>query len=269
MTNHEESSTSCCCPPGSWDRPLGLECVSINNKEGSPPQPQGKIIHLGSDLNCYYCPPPQKDSKLAVIVFHDVWGHIPRLKSICDTISEQGNFHTLAPDCFRGRTKDDVEDTMSWLKSHPYENHIANDISLCMEFLKSTKGVEYFGALGFCWGGWVIAKSASVGVPWTVGVSPHPSTRIEKLLFGRDEEEMLHKVHMPFLLLPAGNDPENLKPGSSVVQKLEGNGGRSVLFDKMIHGWTTRSDLTDPQIKDDVEKALSISSAFLIEHLKC
>jgi dienelactone hydrolase len=253
------SNDSPCCPPGSWEGPLDVK---------GPSPAKGDKIKLGEDLTVYYTAPPSGvSSKLGVVVFHDVWGHLPRTLSICDVIAEQGGFHVVAPDCFRGKTKDDVDDVLAWLKSHPYEDNIANDIDLCLEHLQS-KGVEQFGAMGFCWGGWVIAKSSSVGVPWKVGVSPHPSTAIEKRVFGRDEEAMLDRVSMPFLVLPGGNDPDNLKPGHPQVQKLESKGGKSILFENMVHGWTTRSDLTDPTIKAAVEKALVLSLEFLKEHLQ-
>jgi len=119
----------------------------------------------------------------------------------------------------------------------------------------------------FCWGGWVIAKSAAAGVPWKVGVSPHPSTGIEARVFGRDETDMMDKVNMPFLLMPAGNDPPSLKPGHPTVEKLEKLGGQSIEFPDMVHGWTTRSDLTDSNTKCQVEKALSLTLQFLKKHL--
>jgi hypothetical protein len=34
-----------------------------------------------------------------------------------------------------------------------------------------------------------------------------------KKKLGRDEQAMMDKVEMPVLLMPAGNDPENLKEG--------------------------------------------------------
>ena len=44
---------------------------------------------------------------------------------------------------------------------------------------------------------------------------------------------MLGKINFPFLLLPAGNDPDYLKPGSDIVKQLEEKGGTSLPFEKM------------------------------------
>jgi len=40
-----------------------------------------------------------------------------------------------------------------------------------------------------------------------------PLPTFEKIQTGRDEQAMMDKVEMPVLLMPAGNDPENLKEG--------------------------------------------------------
>ena len=105
-------------------------------------------------------------------------------------------------------------------------------------------------------------------MPWKVGVSPHPSTSIEQRVFGRNEGEMLSSVNMPFLLLPAGNDSDTVKPGHPWVRNLEEKGGQSILFEDMVHGWTTRSDLSNDSIRQQVEKALSLSLDFLRRHLE-
>ena len=249
-----------CCPPDSWEGPLNVD---------GPSKARGMSSTLGQDLPVYYTPPTDPASKLAVVVFEDVWGHTPRFLSICDALAEKGGFHVIAPDCLRGKSKADIadQDMLAWLQQYPYDDLLSKDIDDCFKFLKS-KGVESFGALGFCWGGWAIAKSSAMGVPWKAGVSPHPSTGIEKRVFGRDEEEMLRKVAMPFCLLPAGNDAEHLKPGSDVVKELEKKGGKSVLFENMLHGWTTRSDLSNATVKKDTEEALSIALDFLVKHVR-
>jgi len=46
---------------------------------------------------------------------------------------------------------------------------------------------------------------------------------------------------MPVLLLPAGDDPDNVKPGGEVASLVEGKGGASVVFPEMKHGWYTHA----------------------------
>ena len=44
-------------------------------------------------------------------------------------------------------------------------------------------------------------------------------------------------LQMPVLLMPAGDDPDNVKPGGDVASLVEGKGGASVVFPDMKHGW--------------------------------
>ena len=56
---------------------------------------------------------------------------------------------------------------------------------------------------------------------------------------------------MPILLMPAGNDPEALLPGGELAALVEANGGRSVPFPDMLHGWASRGDLQAPDVARD------------------
>lgn len=178
------------------------------------------------------------------------------------------------PDCFRGETKESNSDIVKWLKKYPIEI-VMKDIKSCQKHIEmkycnsdrnhNGEAFEY-SSIGFCWGGWAIAKSKAEGMNWKCAVSPHPSTKIENVIFGNDEKIMLDKIDMPFLLLPAGNDRENLKPGSKEVEKLKQYGGKSILFEKMIHGWVTRGDLNEANVQENVEKALMLSLEFINEH---
>ncbi len=193
------------------------------------------------------------------------------MKYICDTFAGEG-YHVLMPDCFRGETRDTNTDIISWLKKYPSEV-IMEDILSCFDYFKTKVGMtdddiqQSVGAIGFCWGGWAIAKSASEGISWKCAVSPHPSTKIEGFIFGDDEIAMMNKVKIPFMLLPAGDDTDVVKPGSEVVKELEKYGGKSYLFDKMNHGWVSRGDLTRDDIKEDAEKALTLAVNFFNQHL--
>lgn len=175
------------------------------------------------------------------------------------------------PDCFRGETFETNPDIVKWLKKYPIEG-VMKDIKLCQQYIEMKYDADdvrfEYSSIGFCWGGWAIAKSKAEGIDWKCAVSPHPSTKIESVIFGNDERIMLDKIDMPFLLLPAGNDMDNLKPGSKEVETLTQYGGKSILFEKMIHGWVTRGDLNETDVKENVEKALMVSLEFINEHNK-
>lgn len=193
-----------------------------------------------------------------------------RLKAICDKLAEHG-YHVIMPDCHRGDTASKNPNIRAWLQKYT-SDIVFKDIEASIQYLEKKGMVEKdkkasIGAIGFCWGAWAIAKSNEEGMNWKCAVSPHPSMKIESFVFGRDEESMISQIQMPFLLLPAGDDPANLKPGSKTVEEIEKYGGKSVLFERMNHGWVTRGDTDNPEVKEDGEKALVLAVDFFNQHM--
>lgn len=178
------------------------------------------------------------------------------------------------PDCFRGETIETIPDLPTLVKRSPIDV-VMKDANACTEFLKSKSDAEsgedssklLIGSIGFCFGGWAIARSTAEGFSWDCAVSPHPATKLEAFVFGNDEAAMFEKVKIPFLLLPAGDDLDNIKPGSDIVKELAKSGGESVLFERMAHGWVTRGDLKQSDVKEDADKALSLSLDFFNKHM--
>merc|ERR1712060_885150 len=104
------------------------------------------------------------------------------------------------------------------------------------------------------------------GLPFKCGVGPHPSTKLEGV-FGGDEQAMMEKVNMPMLLMPAGNDPDNLKEGGALAEDVAKKGGKSVTFPEMSHGWVARGDLNDATVARDVKAAMELAVPFFKEKL--
>lgn len=252
-----EPSESSCCPPGSI---------------GAPPQftedPKGTFVTLGStNTPCYYAAPPA-ESSFGILMYPDVWGFQSRSTRIADWLSQEGNFHVLLCDCFHGETKADHPDLAKWLGGFPYDEKVGKDTQTAVEFLNNEKKVTEIGVMGFCWGAWAIGKSFQAGFPWKVAVAAHPSFNVEKFVHGGDDVALMQGIGCPTLLMPASNDLPYTKPGSSEFQVLQDRGGRSVVFEDMLHGWTTRGDMNDPNVKRDVEAALMEALQFFKSHLK-
>mmetsp|Transcript_7122 Transcript_7122/g.10209 ORF Transcript_7122/g.10209 Transcript_7122/m.10209 type:complete len:271 (+) Transcript_7122:128-940(+) len=268
-------SSPSCCPETAWDKPtdsIEFEFDSVRYI------PKGQSMTIGRyHTPVYFVKPPISDmttpvnneDKKAMIIFTDVFGITERMKFISDELARLGKYHVIIPDSFRGKTMDSESDLVTWLRSVPYQPVVSQDIDSCMEYLRKEMEIEGelpVGSVGFCWGGWAIAKSASEGVSWRCAVSPHPSTKIEKFIFDSNEDLMLEKTKMPFLLLPAGDDMENLKPGGNLAALVEEKGGGSILFDEMKHGWVTRGDLNMPHVKRDYMKALHLILKFFADN---
>ena len=62
---------------------------------------------------------------------------------------------------------------------------------------------------------------------------------------------------MPVLLMPAGNDADLVKPDGEGATAIRKSGGESVLFADMLHGWVSRGDLNEPNVKRDTESAMA------------
>lgn len=228
-----------CCPPGSWPACQAPEAYQANGSEGKIGELP--IYHVGS-------------GEKAVLILPDIFGWAQnkgRFFGIADTLAAQG-FQVLLSDPFHGDTAAG-KDIMPWITSHPYDGSVGKDIEACVKFLQD-KGCTSVGVVGFCWGVWALCKAASVGVPFKCGVGAHPSTRLEGMFGGEGaEQSMIEKVTMPVLLLPAGNDPDNLKEGGAVSKALESKGGSCITFPDMTHGWLCRGDLSDATVARDVE----------------
>lgn len=149
----------------------------------------------------------------------------------------------------------------AFLMKHTWET-LEPKIDESIGILKS-KGATKFAAVGFCWGSYVIFKLSATG-KISAGASCHPSTRIGPLLFEEAEEDLARAVKCPQLLLPAGNDPENLKEGGELVNIVRGKGLQCVTteYPDMVHGWVIRGDASIENVKRDVRKAVDEVTAF-------
>jgi dienelactone hydrolase len=274
-----------CCPPGSIGAPPG-PAPTFDDQH----QPKGTFVTVPDTLMpCYYVAPSSASESAsaasyagntkAMILFPDVWGFQSRILLIADWLAQHASCHVLVIDFFRGETKDDHADMKAWFEGIPYEPTIARDLASCIDYLQTKHGITDFGAMGFCWGGWAIAKTcqasslssatAAVVPSWKVVVSPHPSFKIEPWVFGGDDVQLMQSMTCPVLLMPAGNDPPYTQPDSAEFQAMPNKkSSKSIHFQDMSHGWTTRGDLTDdPKLKRDVDAALQASLDFIQTHL--
>jgi len=273
MINNSESA---CCPKGSWGKLPSIEDESY--------KPKGEEVTLNNNeksLPVYYVSSGSSSGKV-LMVFTDVFGFSSRVKGFCDKLSSELQCTIIMPDILRGKTaegKNEMEALFEWLREYPYDGLIQGDIDACIDFLSSKKlfsATSSIGFVGFCWGAWVVTKALATASTndddnWMksvkCGVGLHPSTHVEKNVFKGDEEKMFSDVSFPFLLCTAGNDPENLKKGSTVVTHLESKGGKSKDYPDMVHGWTSRGDFSVENVIRDADDALQEASDFFLEKM--
>lgn len=87
------------------------------------------------------------------------------------------------------------------------------------------------------------------------------------MIYGGNGVELMSKVQIPLLLLPAGNDPDTYRPGGAFFEALSaaapGSETAATEFAAMTHGWVTRGDLSKPEVREAVELAYTKIFAFI------
>lgn len=248
-----------CCPSGSWPALV----------EDSKRELLGAERKLESGLNIYEC---KNDSKQGIVVIYDVHGFSGgRIKGVVDQFGKAG-FYAVMPDVYGDSAG--VNDFggfgspggKAFLEGHDWKS-LAPKLDEVYAEMKAN-GVESIGIIGFCWGAWVVFHASSTGKV-NAGVSCHPSVRVGPLLYGEQETALAQAVTVPQCLMPASNDPANLKTGGELVNIINGN---DVLcetheYADMMHGWVPRGDASQPLVAEKVEHALTRATLFFRAHL--
>ncbi|GMH71657.1 hypothetical protein TrLO_g15413 [Triparma laevis f. longispina] len=241
-----------CCPPDA-------------HPYAQPPEgysPRGVEKTLGSDLKVYVSSPPSSPTA-AILVLPEVFGWSGRLKGICDSFASYG-YLAIMPDCHRGDTALGKPDIPKWVAEVDYDV-VGKDLEDIRSYLSSLE-ITSISSIGFCWGAWAWAKAASSNFNFKCCIGPHPSIKLEHFAFNRSIVEMCEKITCPVLLIPGSNDQDEVKPGGEFAAIFEAKGGKSVLFEDQLHGWMSRGDVNDPEIKAGVEKGMELALEFLKEH---
>jgi len=257
MSSTAAAAETGCCPPGSLP-----ELVASH-------EPQGKEIQLpGSDMQLYIT--GQGDQ--VVLHYYDIFGMKGgRTKFLCDQLAKEG-YLVVIPDIYRGDSCEGKPMTpevlLPFVKQFTPEM-VVMDTKATIEYLKSEYKATKFAATGTCWGSWAIFHCCAQGVPLQCAVNFHPSIRLEDMI-GGSATELSKKVKVPQLMLPAGNDPDNIKPGGEIIKLLESNGVPVEVkeYPNQVHGYMARADLKDTESVKDVEDAMKRACSFLKKYLE-
>ena len=167
---------------------------------------------------------------MVILAFSDVFGYYSgRHRRICDQMAEAvPNSLVCMPDLFHGEPIcPDFAVSSSWaglrLKLHMPKaayriryrygwGTIGPQIQKLADSLKALHAeVPMFG-YGFCFGGWVVAKTSTTGV-FKGAVGFHPSLLVGKLQcspHGQNEVDLGKEVRCPQLMIPASNDDKHV-----------------------------------------------------------
>lgn len=257
--NHKKNKAQqSCCPPKSY----GSLACNYSSK--------GVVSSIG-DLPVYVV----GQGKRAVIFGYDIYGfNGGRTRFVCDQLAEMG-FLVILPDFFRGecwsaeREAKEPESKGPWIKSMSHPGAIQNDLDKVFRYLEQLE-IFSVGVVGTCFGGYVGFLAATTDkVKAVVGI--HSSIRIFNF-HGSNEIAAASKVTCPQMLLQAGNDPTNTKPGGEVEAALASNSLalNSVIreFKDMTHGWMIRGDLSNGAVERDTKETMSLTNEFLNKYVQ-
>jgi len=253
---------------------------------------QGREVLLG-DLPAYIA--GDLDSNTAVVVAYDIYGFTGnRTRAICDELAQAGHLVVL-PDFFRGerwtaqREAEEQASKPQWIKARSAPDNIivafANQV---WPFLTRAHASRRVGLLGFCWGGYASFLLAGLTYPshltsnadggehgeraLACAVGVHSALRLFNAnVQGSDAVSACRVLRCPALLMQAGNDPAESKPGAechrALLESIRGSDCAVEEFPEMLHGWVPRGDLADPAVSRDVAKAMARIKTFLSTHL--
>ena len=245
----------CCCPPNSLPK---YDFESAN---------KGTVSKIG-DVDVYIV----GDSPKVFIFCYDIFGFTGgRTRQVCDQISSFG-FTVVLADILKGdiwaEAKPFGPELYQWLSTLKYEPIEEYLLKTLIPYLQNN-GKKEFAVGGTCFGAWVGLKLLAASDLVKCGISYHPSYKLEELQ-GRKIEDIATKVKQPHLIVPAGNDPDNVKNGGEIVKILEqttGNKLQVVEMNDMQHGFFVRGDLKDEAILKRVEECLTLTKDFLGKYL--
>jgi len=226
--------------------------------------PKGTTETLG-DLDVYRVG-EAKEGK-CILWNYDIFGiDGGRTKMLCDLMADQG-FLVVLPDFYRNGTYQDPTQpgVVEFIKDKTQWSKLRIDFEETVLPFAKQNGATSFGAIGTCWGSYMVIRE-SVHDDLKAGVSMHPSHSPIAGLLGEDEKELLKSVRCPQLFMSAGNDNANVKTGGLGSEVL-GSKLEIVEFPDMVHGWTTRGDMSDGKVDRDVKKAFQTALDFFKKHV--
>lgn len=111
-----------------------------------------EIPVAGERLPGYFAHPARGHGR-GVLVLHEAFGLVDWIRDVCDRLARRG-FVALAPDLYRGRWAESVEDALGLVASLEPER-VGRDLEAGVDALLNHDAVDggRIGAVGFCMGG--------------------------------------------------------------------------------------------------------------------
>lgn len=142
-----------------------------------------------------YVDRPIDDTNTAVILIHEWWGINQHIRDLARRYTQEG-YNCVAPDLFRGRVAQDVEEASALMQALAIEDGLET-IRKAMVAARDTYGWEQFVINGFCMGG-TFALRAACEIPELKAAAP---------FYGDvPAEDVLKKLTVPTLFIAGKRD---------------------------------------------------------------
>ncbi|KAF4637390.1 hypothetical protein G7Y89_g689 [Cudoniella acicularis] len=204
----------------------------------------------------------------AILVIYDIFGYFPQTLQGADILATSDKDHpyqVFIPDFFEGEPADiawypPVTDEQkkalgAWFPSHMPATGIAK-IPKILKDIEEKYGEKTWGAVGFCWGGKVVAVTSGLETPFKAGAQCHP---------GMIDASDAAKITIPTCVLASREEAEDevraFDEALTVEKHVE-------TFADQIHGWmTARGDLEDEKVKKEYERGYKTVLEFFAKYL--
>ena len=204
---------------------------------------------------------------------HDIYGpESGRTREYCALMADVLGVTCIIPDFFRGE---------EWPKPVPtWESGMQRDWAELLVPYLQLGGAQVVGAVGTCFGSYVVMHSAAESEGLMVGgVSIHPSHPPLMANAGEDETTVYQAITSPQYFMDTPDSADSVRPGGlastiiesvSLVTNKQKKLMSSVLqtqFDEYEapceHGFFNRGDLNDPVVANCVNLAIDHMISFL------
>ena len=251
-----------CCPPGSWPA-----------LETQPGAYKGREEDIGNGVMAYVVEPTSTCIG-GLISFQDIYTYdSARCKGVADQFAEVG-FTVVHVNFVGTDIYTDDQDLFEWVRAHSYSDFVKPRLTeTVIPYLKGKVGNLKIGAVGFCWGCYIAFQAcADPDVKETISATAlfHPTLQLNRAFEKHPEcNDVAELVTCPTLFVPAGNDPEFLGPDGSVMKILQKTceSSQSIVMPAMKHGFVNRGDISEADVKRDVQATLERAMNFLTEHM--
>lgn len=151
---------------------------------------------------------------------------------------------------------------LPFLSRYRWEGVVGRVFNATTEYMK-TRGVLNFGLMGFCWGGWALARACGSAIDKAdikCGMCFHPSIDQMAYALGETEADILDAIHTPLLVVPTPQDSSRYYPGAAIeaiMQAKQLAHPSEFWMSSQQHGFMTRGDLSNSAVKEEINVCIA------------